>query len=182
MSLLHKMIPLANVLRCAWGLSEPADYRLYMVCQLTPTWVNINIQDRDVVERSANLGKLEHVLQRERDQSVLYLSSISPQIKIYLMNCYLETDNVLETVPWPDNLDTQGRPQYATKGSFQVCRSIHVRWYNICTYIYMQYNQKVFLHDRCPSIAASWSLGRQDPAWEKGPWSEVVLASEKVFT
>ena len=39
------------------------------------------------------VGKVIHAMQRERDMSVLYLSSIGPETKTFLTTRYLETDD-----------------------------------------------------------------------------------------
>lgn len=67
---------------------------------------------------STELGQLVHTLQRERDQSVLYLSSIGPETKTFLLNRYLETDEAIENLSsWPSNINKQ--VHFQSKKSFQ---------------------------------------------------------------
>ena len=47
-----------------------------------------SFQTRKSVEISVELGELVDTLQRERDQSVMYLSSIGPETKSYLLKRY----------------------------------------------------------------------------------------------
>ena len=46
-------------------------------------------------------------LQRERDGSALYLSSIRPETKGFLLERYQDTDEAVQTLPyWPSSLSS----------------------------------------------------------------------------
>ena len=59
---------------------------------------------------STELGRLVHVIQKERGMSVLYLSSIGPETKTFLNFRYLETDEQLDKLSvWPgESVRSQG--------------------------------------------------------------------------
>ena len=60
------------------------------------------------------------MIQRERDQSVLYLSSLGPETKTYLLKRYLQTDEYLDNLSsWPVNLDKNRGQHFQSKKDFQ---------------------------------------------------------------
>ena len=69
------------------------------------------------------MGKLIHYLQRERDQSVLYLSTIGPLSKTLLLRRYLDTDAILEEIQWPDL--TYANLEFRTKLAFRSYLKLH---------------------------------------------------------
>ena len=68
--------------------------------------------------QSADLGKLVHALQQERDQSTLYLSSLGHQSKTYLRKAYDTTDKTMGSISWPQNLNKDNQLEYHTNDSF----------------------------------------------------------------
>ncbi|XP_013393540.1 receptor-type guanylate cyclase daf-11 [Lingula anatina] len=76
---------------------------------------------RTYVEFSTQLGMFLHYLQRERDQSVLYMSDIGPSTKSYLAARYPETDKSLEDLTgWPVNAKIILRnPEFRSKNVFR---------------------------------------------------------------
>ena len=65
---------------------------------------------------SVEVGKLMHVMQKERDLSVLYLSSIAPKPKIFLSKRFMETDEQLRSLSsWPADLDILKRDIFESK-------------------------------------------------------------------
>lgn len=72
------------------------------------------------MEFSVFVGRLIVVLQKEQDQSVLYLSSIGPETKFFLTQTYMETDLYLVELPyWPVGLDRSDRKFFNSKNDFQ---------------------------------------------------------------
>ena len=64
-----------------------------------------------MISFSIELGQLVHKL---------YLSSLGPDTKTYLLKRYLETDEKLEALSsWPVNLDINKQEQFSTKRNFQ---------------------------------------------------------------
>lgn len=77
-------------------------------------------QWRSALYTCIDLGKLTHRLQVERDMSVLYLSSIGPDTKSFLMNVYSNTDSILLEISWaPDIDEITGNTLFTTKKQFQ---------------------------------------------------------------
>ena len=63
-------------------------------------------QKKNELKFSVELGTLIHVLQEERDMSVLYLSALGPETKSFLLSKYLETDEAINAISeWPTNMD-----------------------------------------------------------------------------
>lgn len=78
------------------------------------------MQVRSTILFSVEVGKLVHVMQKERDLSVLYLSSIGPETKTFLTKRYMETDEQLANLPsWPADLDVYERKHFASQRAFQ---------------------------------------------------------------
>ena len=78
------------------------------------------LQVRETVRFSVEVGRLIHVMQRERDITVLYLSMIGPQTKAFLTQCYVDTNNQLNSLTrWPTNLDFQERRYFLKRHDFQ---------------------------------------------------------------
>ncbi|XP_064597597.1 receptor-type guanylate cyclase gcy-4-like [Liolophura sinensis] len=80
---------------------------------------------RDSLRFSTQLGTLIHQLQRERDQSALYISAIGPETKLKLLQAYTATDLVLEQLDqWPKT-DNNDLKQFQKKEKFQVFLNQH---------------------------------------------------------
>ena len=57
-------------------------------------------------------------LQRERDGSALYLSSIRPETKGFLLQRYVDTDEAIQNLPeWPTSL-SKTRHEFESSESF----------------------------------------------------------------
>ncbi|KAJ8320561.1 hypothetical protein KUTeg_002148, partial [Tegillarca granosa] len=73
---------------------------------------------RETLFFSTEIGGLLRVLQRERDMSALYVSSIGPDTKDFLLKRYPETDESLQNLSrWPVS-DNQPRSEFQTKEKF----------------------------------------------------------------
>ena len=68
--------------------------------------------------QSAELAKLVHALQQERDQSTLYLSSLGHQSKTYVRKAYDTTNQKLVSISWPKNLNKANQFEYHSNESF----------------------------------------------------------------
>ncbi|XP_064597588.1 uncharacterized protein LOC135464045 [Liolophura sinensis] len=80
---------------------------------------------RDGLRFSTQLGTLIHQLQKERDQSALYLSAIGPETKLKLLKAYTTTDITLEQLDqWP-KADNNNLKQFEKKEMFQVFLNQH---------------------------------------------------------
>ncbi|XP_074658726.1 uncharacterized protein LOC141911637 [Tubulanus polymorphus] len=96
-----------------------------LVCVITYSLV-INTEARitlssakNTVEFSIQIGTLLHELQRERDMSAFYLSSIGPNTNQFLHALWASTDAQVATIPnWPENPDLIARPEFKNKYSF----------------------------------------------------------------
>ncbi|XP_074647587.1 uncharacterized protein LOC141903373 [Tubulanus polymorphus] len=74
---------------------------------------------KNTVEFSIQIGTLLHELQRERDMSAFYLSSIGPNTNQFLHALWDSTDAQVATIPnWPENPDLIARPEFKNKYSF----------------------------------------------------------------
>lgn len=80
---------------------------------------------RDVLRFSTQLGTLIHQLQKERDQSALYLSTIGPETKRKLLTAYSATDIILEELEqWPRAADNNIL-HFQNKEKFQLYLNQH---------------------------------------------------------
>ncbi|XP_064596854.1 uncharacterized protein LOC135463526 [Liolophura sinensis] len=80
---------------------------------------------REVLRFSTQLGTLIHQLQRERDQSALYLSAIGPETKRKLLKAYTATDLILEELDqWP-RADNNNILHFQNKEKFQLYLNQH---------------------------------------------------------
>ena len=74
------------------------------------------VKVRGTILFSVEVGKLVHVMQKERDLSVLYLSSIGPETKTFLTQRYMDTNEQLANLTsWPADLDLYGRDYFESK-------------------------------------------------------------------
>ena len=66
--------------------------------------------------RSLYLGRLIFNIQRERDQAILYISSIGPSTKSFLIEEYGKTDRAFEEMwSWPSEFATNPNKHFRTK-------------------------------------------------------------------
>ena len=80
---------------------------------------------RNTVKFSIDLGDLIHYMQRERDMSALYLSSIRSEAKAILVESYPLTDNSIERLmQWPVNQDSE-RAEFQSKEKLQLFLNKH---------------------------------------------------------
>ena len=80
---------------------------------------------RNTVKFSTELGDLIHNLQYERDMSALYVSSIRPETKAFLVETYPKTDNSIERLTvWPVSRDSV-RPEFQSREKLQLFLNRH---------------------------------------------------------
>lgn len=67
---------------------------------------------------SLDMAYMIRSLQRERDGSALYLSSIRPETKGFLLQRYLDTDEAVQNLPeWPTSL-SKTRSEFDSSETF----------------------------------------------------------------
>ncbi|XP_064642006.1 uncharacterized protein LOC135496574 [Lineus longissimus] len=79
------------------------------------------VEARQTVYFTVQVGWLIHLLQRERDMSVVYLTSTAGEdTKNLLSELWVSTDSELVGLPdWPVNVDHQKRQEFENKASFK---------------------------------------------------------------
>ncbi|XP_061187968.1 soluble guanylate cyclase gcy-31-like [Saccostrea echinata] len=91
-------------------------YCVYQLTDLISTKTD-NEKMRESLKFSIEIGRLIHHLQKERDLSILYLSALGPETKLFLLKEYEITDKAIESIArWPGNLDRDNSEAFESKG------------------------------------------------------------------